>query len=246
MSQNGEKTADAPPIQTRTGEDASDPDSGGQPITMCVSLQYVLPSDTDLGKIYNSFGGAYHERYTLIARNIISNVAQTFSPQDFWTDRTTIADKMFEACRDELKRQGMVTVTQLQLLRIDFPSQYEDMITLIQLQVQQKVTKEYQQRVTAILKNLEVMQAEVNAQVSVIEAEADRTSLQITNAAVAEGYMLQQAAKTNATALVAKTLGLDGPEVVQYLKLKAMKSHPSARTVIGLHDPFGTDGSGGN
>ena len=79
---------------------------------------------------------------------------------------------------------------------------------------------------------------------AVIEAEAQRTSKQITNAATAQGYVLQQAAKTNATALVASTLGLDGSEVVQYLKLKAMKSHPSTRTVIGLQDPFGTSADG--
>lgn len=34
-------------------------------------------------------------------------------------------------------------MTQLQLMRIDFPDQYEDMITKIQLQVQAKATREY-------------------------------------------------------------------------------------------------------
>eukprot|EP00622_Pseudochattonella_farcimen_P003479 FR738667.1.p1 GENE.FR738667.1~~FR738667.1.p1 ORF type:complete len:279 (-),score=38.60 FR738667.1:66-902(-) len=239
--QAGTNTADADPIQTRTGEDKEDPDSGGQPITLCVSLQYLLPKDDKLGKIYNSFGTAYHERFVLITRNTISNIAQTFSPVDFWTKRTEVAEAMFDACKDALQKQGMVTLTQLQLLRIDFPKQYEDMITLIQLQVQTKATKEYEQQVTSVLKNLDVMQAQVQAQIGIINADAQRSVATIQNEASATGYILQQAAKANATRHVATTLGFDSSEVVQYLKLKAIKNHPSAKTVVGIPDPFSVD-----
>lgn len=232
-------SADAPPIATRTGEDHADPDSGGQPISICVSLQYLLPHGDHLGKIYSSFGSAYHERYTLIARNTISNVAQTFSPNEFWTKRTDVADEMFEACKVALQKQGMVTVTRLQLLRIDFPAKYEEMITQIQLQVQQKSTKEYQQKVTATLKDLDVMQATISAKCDVIQADAERMSLEIRNSATASGYVLSQAAKTNATRHVASALELTSEETVQYLKLKAIKTHPSRHTVVGLQDPFG-------
>lgn len=72
--------ADAPPIATRTGEDHGDVDSGGQAITLSVSLQYTLPRDKTLGKIYKDYGLQYHQRYTLVARNVISDVAQTFAP----------------------------------------------------------------------------------------------------------------------------------------------------------------------
>jgi hypothetical protein len=66
--------ADAGPILTRTGEDHDEPDSGGQSITISLSLQYRLPVDKQLGKIYKQFGSAYHERFILITRNTISNV----------------------------------------------------------------------------------------------------------------------------------------------------------------------------
>ena len=53
----------------------------------------------------------------------------------------------------------------------------------------------------------------------------------------ARGTVLQQAAKANATRHVADTLGLSAAETVQYLKLQALKAHPSANTVVGVGDP---------
>lgn len=148
--------ADSGPVLTRTGDGGGDEDSGGQPITICLSLQYVsyclyiivhlvffpchlsysgmrlhtsfqpinltcilhlilaaficffswgypsryrLPQDHNLGDIYSSFGTGYHERFLLITRNTVSNVAQEFGPVDFWQRRTTVADAMLAAVK---------------------------------------------------------------------------------------------------------------------------------------------------
>ena len=99
----------AGPISTRTGEDKDEPDSGGQPIDICLSFQYQLPMESadagksTLGKIYGAFGSAYEDRYVLIARNTISNVAQQFSPVEFWTKRTVVAESMLAALQSALK-----------------------------------------------------------------------------------------------------------------------------------------------
>jgi regulator of protease activity HflC (stomatin/prohibitin superfamily) len=129
-------------------------------------------------------------------------------------------------------------VIRLQLLRIDFPVQYEDMITRIQLQVQSKATKEYEQQVLGVVNDLSVLSAENDASVAIINAQAARKSLTIQNEAKASGMMLLQAARANATKLVADALKLSGAETVQYLKIQAIKSHPASRTTVGLSDPF--------
>mmetsp|Transcript_85640 Transcript_85640/g.165940 ORF Transcript_85640/g.165940 Transcript_85640/m.165940 type:complete len:374 (+) Transcript_85640:190-1311(+) len=229
---------DAGPISTRTGDDNGEEDSGGQPITICFSLQYRLPGGADLGDIYSAYGSAYHERYLLITRNVVSNVAQEFSPTDFWERRSDVADAMLAALQTALGAQGKVTVTQLQLLRIDFPEQYETMITNIQLQVQTKATKEYEQKVVGVLNDLSVLTAKNQATAGVIQAEAQRKSVTIENAARQQGLVLLQSAKANATKLVADRLEFGGSDTVQYLKLQAIRAHPSARTVVGVGDPF--------
>jgi hypothetical protein len=55
-----------------------------------------------LGAIYASFGTAYHDRFLLITRNTVSNVAQQFGPVDFWQRRTAVADAMLAAVRASL------------------------------------------------------------------------------------------------------------------------------------------------
>lgn len=236
----------AGPISTRTGEDKNEPDSGGQPIDICLSFQYQLPSESEstsngksnLGKIYAAFGSAYQERYVLIARNIISNVAQQFSPTEFWTKRTEVAETMLGALQVAIRNEGHAEVTQLQLLRIDFPEKYEDMITKIQLQVQSKATKEYEQKVVSVLNDLAVLTAKNDAKIGVIQAKAQRKALTTMNEARQQGVVIQQAAKANATRFVAETLSLVSAETVQYLKIQALKAHPSSRTIVGVNGPF--------
>jgi hypothetical protein len=101
---------DALPISTRTGDDHGELDSGGQPITISMSLQYKLPQDSHLGGIYSSFGLGYHQRYLLLTRNTVSNIAQQFSPVDFWQRREDVSDAMFAAVKTALKAQGGVEV----------------------------------------------------------------------------------------------------------------------------------------
>ena len=79
---------DGAPIQTRTGQDRNDPDSGGQP-PRCVALQYVLQRQ-HVGEV-PAFGSAYQARHALLARSTIANIAQQFEPTEFWTRRERFA-----------------------------------------------------------------------------------------------------------------------------------------------------------
>jgi hypothetical protein len=52
-----------------------------------------------------------------------------------------------------------------------------------------------------------------------------------------------QAARANATQLVQAALAFTGSDLVQYLKIAAVKAHgavPGQATVLGLGDPFPT------
>lgn len=122
---------------------------------------------------------------------------------------------MLVAVRQALEGQGAI-VTQLQLLRIDFPDQYESMITAIQLQVQAKATKEYvrhtthmhkamkfinlpsphkiryEQKVLTTLNDLSVLVARNGAEVSVVAANAEREAQTLRNEARTKGMLLIQ------------------------------------------------------
>lgn len=107
--------------------------------------------------------------------------------------------------------------------------------------MQAKATAEYTQQVVGILNDLSVLTAENAAKVGVVAARAERTSAELRNAARAQGLVLLQAARGNATSLVQGALGLTSGDLVQYLKLAAVKAHgaqPGQATVLGLGDPF--------
>merc|ERR1712072_532950 len=118
---------------------------------------------------------------------------------------------MFKTMKRLLKENGHCDVTGFQLLQVDFPTKYEDMITDIQLQVQYKLTSEYQQKVTNVLKNIDVLSAVTNAKILAIQAEAAATSSVLVNQAKAAAYKTMQT-----------DLALTNLEMLEYVKIKAL------------------------
>merc|ERR1712031_84824 len=113
-------SAGAQPVPARTGRDMSDPDSGGQPVTLSFSFQYQFQKD-DITHVYREFGEQYEPRFILFARMAISDVAQKYTPNKFWTERPKIAQDMYRTLRQSLRYNGHCDVTGFQLLQVDFP-----------------------------------------------------------------------------------------------------------------------------
>lgn len=229
--------ADAKPVPARTGRDVADPDSGGQPVTLSFSFQYQF-KQTDVGKVYKEFGEQYPTRYLLFARMAVSDVAQRYTPDKFWTERPKIAADMYITLRESLRTNGHVDVVDFQLLQVDFPDKYEDMITDIQLQVQYKLTSEYQQQVTNVIKDIDVLTAETAATITAIGAGASATSSILVNKAAADGSVAQQEAKATAYADLQTKLSLTNAEVLEYVKIRALsEGRASKSTVVGMQQP---------
>lgn len=230
-------TAGSPPVPARTGRDLNDPDSGGQPVTLSFSFQYQLLKD-DVGKVYQEFGEQYEARYLLFARMAVSDVAQKYTPHKFWDARKEVADDMFHTLQRTLEKFGHCTVTGFQLLQVDFPDKYEAMITDIQLQVQQKLTSEYQQQVTNVLKNIDVMTAQTAAGIASINAGAAAHAALIVNEAKTKGFYAQQKAKAQAYSELQSMLQLSNQEILDYVKVRSMTGEGrNSQTVVGLSQP---------
>lgn len=227
----------APPVPARTGKDQSDPDSGGQPVSLSFSFQYQFRQG-DIGKVYQEFGDQYETRYLLFARMAVSDVAQQYTPNKFWTDREAISKRMFEVLKTSLRQNGNCDVVGFQLLQVDFPDKYEQMITDIQLQVQYKLTSEYQQQVTNVMKDIDVLTAKTAGTVATINANALATSHLLVNDARTKGFYAQQQAKALAYADIQQKLGLSTKELLDYVKIRALtEGRNSQSTVFGTPEP---------
>jgi len=193
-----------------------------------------------LGKVYTDFGTTYQERFDLISRNVISTQSQLYTPEEFWTKRsTTMIPRMKAALIAVMTAQGHVDVMDFQMLRVDFPNSYEEQITLYQLKVQQKVTQQYQQTVTSVSNQIIVMTAENNAKIAEVNATASASAKLILNLAQSNGFSLVQKQKAESYASASTTLSLSKDEMVEYIKLKAVGEHSSSKTVVGIRDHLG-------
>jgi regulator of protease activity HflC (stomatin/prohibitin superfamily) len=230
--------ADGPPIRTRTGKDKNDPDSGGQPISISCAIQYELRPDL-LHSIYMNLGTYWNakQRFILLAGNMVSNTAQDFVPQDFWTERALISNKMLQKIDKVLMPQGAKAVS-FEIMKIDFAQKFEDSITSVQVATQQKVVNEYSQQVQQVLQQINVLWSENGAQIALINGEAQKTATELVGNATKNAFILKQKAKANGYRELQQALGFTPPMMAEYIKIQSLiKQSATGKVVVNVPPP---------
>lgn len=222
------------PIPARTGPDPDDRESGGQPISLSVSFQYQM-MQRNVPVIYQTFGAAWESSYMRFAQQAITNTAQDFTPRMFWTGREQIEKALHFAVNKTLVSQGYAEVHSLQLLKVDFNSNYEDTITNIQLQEQLKVTKNYQLEVTRVMKEVDILESETKAQIAKINAEAQRQANVVINEANTNALKLEQAAKATWYSQLKRKMGWSNDDFIKYVKIKSLNKQQAEHMVVGVN-----------
>lgn len=228
--------ADRTAIQTRTGADPRDPDSGGQPISISCAIQFQFVPES-LRDVYLAFGSyqAAKQRYILLAGNMVSNIAQEFTPQDFWNRRDDIAVRMLSAVNRTLWSQGKVVAVRFEVMKVDFADKFEESITAVQVAEQQKVVNEYEQQVQQVVQMIEVMRSENMATIASISAGADRKYKEICADAKRDAFNLKQGMKAQKYAELQSKLGFDRKQMAEYFKVKSVQEQGGGgKVVIGL------------
>eukprot|EP00397_Hematodinium_sp_SG-2012_P034882 GEMP01037455.1.p1 GENE.GEMP01037455.1~~GEMP01037455.1.p1 ORF type:complete len:337 (+),score=66.76 GEMP01037455.1:276-1286(+) len=230
--------ADRPPVSTRTGADPSDPDSGGQPISISTSFQYRFNPER-IGACYLDFGSrqSAHSRFLQLAFNKISTLAQEFNPTDFWVKRDIIARHLHVGVNKTLWEgadQG-ATVDFFQILRVDFATRYEDTITQIQVAEQQKVVNEYKQQVEEVIQQIANMNASNEAQMTNVTANGNAVAALIVATANKDGFHLKQTAKAQAYQEFKTTLHFSENQMVRYFQIKSLQQQ--SMVTVGLPSP---------
>jgi len=224
---------DQPPIPARTGPDPDDKESGGQPIGLSVSFQFRLER-SGIPAIFRNYSSTGYVAFFLrVAKQSITNKAQSFTPREFWTRRREIEREMTSAVNSSLVAGGAV-IAHLQLLRVDFNDTYENTITQIQLQEQLVVTKTYQYEVARVAKEVDVLRAETDASINKINAEAERAAAVAINQAEADALRLEQNTKASYFAQLKKGLGWSAEDFLKYMKIKSLAAQPSDSMVVGV------------
>jgi len=222
-----------PPIPARTGPDPDDRESGGQPVTLSVAFQYQLRQDK-VPVVYQKYGMNWESSYMRFAQQAITNVAQQFTPKEFWNSRMEVERAMHREVNATIYANGHAQVANLQLLKVDFKANYEQTITNIQLQEQLKVTKNYALDVTRVLKEVDILQSQTEAEIALISASAEREASVLVNQAKADALQLEQGTKAFWYKKLKEKLGWSNSQFLQYVKIKSLSAQPSDSMVVGV------------
>jgi regulator of protease activity HflC (stomatin/prohibitin superfamily) len=199
------------PLHTRTKE--------GLGLHLSISFQYKLVPD-DIPQLYALTNLNYEGLFTRIARDQLLEAASEYEGPSYWQQRKHIGDHMRRLVTTQLQ-DSYATLWGLQLLVIDLPDQYEMSITLTQVQQQMSKTRVNEQVAAGIRADTEVMTADFNRQIKIIQAGADANFTLSTKLAKAEAAKRKIEAEAEALAFTRKELKLSAEGAVEYQQLAA-------------------------
>jgi len=235
--------ADDHPVIARSGHDHDHADSGkneasGQPVNITCALQYKYKQD-ELPDLYYEIGEHWlvKGRYMTLARFAIIAAAQEFSPNDFWTGREKIAERMKSMINDALGRYHAY-VEKFQILRVEFMHTFEDSVIQTQVAEQQITLNSFTQEVTKVKKSIDVLSSENQASMAAISSNAQRIAKVMTANATQEAFALKQQMKANMYSELQTKLGFDNDMMQEYIKIKSlMQKSQNGPVVISIPAP---------
>jgi len=234
LSYGNRSRDDQAPIPARTGAASTGESSGGQPVSLSVSFQYKLMEEY-IPQIYEVYGVLWETTYLRLAQQAVTNTAQEYTPASFWTMRRDIEKAFHVAINDTLVENGWATVENLQLRAVGFQSSYEQTIINIQLQNQLIVTKSYQYDVTEVMKEVDLLQSQTDAEIVEINADAARQRDVIVGRANADALLREQSVKATMYRQLRDHLGWSGTQFLQYVKMRALNRQNSGRVTVGVN-----------
>ena len=204
-------------IHTRT-EDGLD-------LEVEISFQYRLVKGEIL-ELYEEYGTDYEAYIINIARGSLRDVAGEYDALEFFYNRSIIAGAMINAL---VSKESVLRVEmgEFQMRKIDLPDNFEKAIEDVEIAKQEIKIAEYQQQAAVIRAKTEIIEAQAQSNITIIEAEAMAKALNIT--LTAEGIALFE---------LADTIGFNTTELLTFLWIRAIEEHDEAYLIIGEDTPL--------
>lgn len=226
--------ATGPTLHTRTKE--------GLALHLSISFQYTLDPKR-LPELYALTNIAYEGLFRRIARDQLLEAAAEYEGPQYWVQRQDIGNQMHALVAGKLAK-SCAKLWGLQLLVIDLPDRYEKAITLTQVQQQIIKTRRNEQKAAGIRADTEVLKADFDRQIRVVQASAQANFSVATKLAVAEAAGRKIAAEASALKYVRAKLHLSPEGAVQFQQLNAFGDLPNATFLANLPEARAMVGTG--
>jgi len=224
-SGGGNKGYVGPPLESRTRD--------GLNIQLEVSFQYRLKFDT-LYDMYTTLGPQYEHNLVRMAIETITVATTKHNAHFFFSNRTTIGVEMHEGMKKAFNSHGFSEVPFFQLRGVHLPKEFEDAIQESQDKQQDVTIAALEQKTNRVSYQTEVLKAEQAVKVKINEAEGEVASIVAANAAFCKQYQFTQEKQAEALEQLMQTSGWNQRQLLDYLKIRAVREHPSEKTTINL------------
>lgn len=205
----------------------------GLNVRLEVSFQYKLRV-ADLYQLYSTLGPTYENIFVRMAIEQLSTASTMYSANEFFDNRTTISNEMHGLLDDHFDKHAFARVPLFQLRTVHLPNEFEDAIQDTQVKEQEIQIAFAEQKQNRVAYETTVIQAEQKVQVLVNQAEAEAASILFQNDAYCRQYRVTQDLQREALTRVMSSAEWQAPQLLEYLKMRAVREHPSGKTTMGI------------
>jgi len=214
-----------PALQSRTKD--------GLTVHLEVSFQYQLMFD-QLYTLWSTLGEDYEKTFVRMAIEQLSTATTHHNAHFFFRNRTFVSKEMHRKLDEHFKQHAFAEVPFFQLRTVHLPDAFEDAIRETQVQEQHIQIARLEQETKKVTFATEVLKAQQAVQKLQNEAEGEAQAIAKKNDAFCEQYKLTQQLQVHGLQSVVSKTFWNGFELLNYLGIRAVRDHPSAKTMISI------------
>jgi len=213
----------------------------GLDVLIELSFQYQLKKE-QIFDLYTTLGPSpdYHNTFVRIAIDRLTEIATTYTANQFFMARTDIGKDMEQQLQKDFQDRLFASVFSFQLRSVGLPTEFEDAIQETEVMKQDVRVAQAEQSSTKVSLETQLMQAKRRTQVAASQAQAKAKSLMLANSADIAQYNIMQEKSADSYAGILKTLDSKEPDMLAYMETRVLRDHPSELTTLGVGLPAPT------
>lgn len=212
-----------PALQSRTLD--------GLNVRLEVSFQYRINA-LNLYDLFQTLGTDYEKTFVRMAIEQLTTSATKYNASFFFTNRTQISEEMKETLSDHFGVHGFAEIPMFQLRSYHLPQEFEDAISETLSAQQNIITTQQLQRSKTVQFNTRVMQAEKQLEQRRAQAAGEAAAIEKQNEAFNTQFNTTQLLLVDALEGIIRTTSWTSAQLLEYLRLKAVRNHPAEKTTI--------------
>lgn len=207
----------------------------GLDVSVELSFQYKLKQES-IYDLYTTMGDNldFHETFTRIAIDRLTEVATRYTANEFFVKRTEIGKNMETVLREVFEKRLFATIFSFQLRSVLLPTDFEEAIQRTEVKKQDVHKAEAERNSTRVSMETELLQATRRTQVKSNSADAYAQSVILANSADISQFNKTQEFAAESYKGVLEALDTKESDLLQYIQSRVLRDHPSAKTTVAL------------